>query len=497
MPPTLPSMAGAGRRSWGQRVVLTVGCMFVVACLGGVSLAGYTLVKYNSIQRYDDLDVDPVPAGDPENYLVVGSDVREGHDGRLTDTIMVVRVDPGEAQASVLSLHRDTWVRIAGTDRSDKINSAYALGATPEEGAQSLIETIRENFGVPIHHYVEVSFDGFARLVDSVGGIPLWFDTAVRDERSGFYEERLGCVTLDGPRALQFVRSRHLEYLDADGEWADDVTADLGRVTRQQIFMREAAARVLAEVQSSPLAVTQLIDIVIDTVRLDGGLGLGDIRDLADRFRDFSTENLRTYSLPVTEAGPPRYEVNVVEREAQPILDVFRGQDPGEISPDLISVTVLNGSGTEGQANDVAGALQAIGFDVLTPGNLGPEGTIVGRTQVRHAPGDVASGQRLARHVTGGAELVENPMLEQGSVELVTGTDFTTVHDQPSPVEETTTTASSSPAGPPSTASASASAPPSTTATTAQAPSTTAPPPPTTEPPGHAVGAPPPGARCD
>src|SRR5919108_5292621 len=143
-------MAGAGRgRSWGQRVVLTVGCVFVAVCLGGVSLAGYTLVKYNSIQRYDDLDVDPVPAGDPENYLVVGSDGRAGLDGQRTDTIMIVRIDPGEEQASVLSLHRDTWVHIAGTDRSDKINSAYALGDTPEEGAQNLIATIRENFGIP------------------------------------------------------------------------------------------------------------------------------------------------------------------------------------------------------------------------------------------------------------------------------------------------------------------------------------------------------------
>jgi LytR cell envelope-related transcriptional attenuator len=200
----------------------------------------------------------------------------------------------------------------------------------------------------------------------------------------------------------------------------------------------------------------------------------------------------------VTEAGAPRYEVNVVEREAQPILNVFRGQDPGEISPDLVTVTVLNGSGTQGQANDVAGALQAVGFDVAPPGNLEPEGTIVSRTQVRHAPGDEASGQRLARHVTGGAELVESPALEQGTVELVTGTDFTTLHEQPIPLDEmpettgTSTTAPSSGGGPSSTSSS------STTATTAaSSTTTTAPPPPTTEPLGRAVGAVPPGQRCE
>jgi LCP family protein required for cell wall assembly len=407
---------------------------------------------------------------------------------------MVVRIDPGEEQASVLSLHRDTWVRLPGTGRSDKINAAYGLGATPEEGAQHLIDTIRENFGVPIHHYVEVSFDGFARLVDSVGGIPLWFDTAVRDRRSGFYEERLGCVTLDGQQALQFVRSRHLEYLEAGGEWEDDLTGDLGRVTRQQIFMREAAERVVGRIRSNPVAATGMVDIALDSVTIDEGIGLGDIRGLADRFQDFSTENLRTYTLPVDEAGPPRWEVNVVERDAQPVLEVFRGGEPGEISPSLVSVTVLNGSGRPGQANDVAGALQAVGFDVLPPGNVSPAGAIVPRTQVRHAPGDEAYAERVARHLTSGAELVENPALGRGSgsVEVVTGADFTTVREEPTPLAQVTTTTAPSPT---STTSSSTSSPTTSSSSSSTTTTTTAPPP-TTEPPGHAVGEIPRGANC-
>jgi LCP family protein required for cell wall assembly len=474
------------RRSWRQRTLLSTGCVVVAVCLLGVSVAGYVLIKYNSIHRYDDLHIDDVPPGEPENYLVVGSDAREGLDGQRTDTIMIVRVDPGEEQASVLSLQRDLVVPIAGTGDTGRINSAYSMG-NPDQGRQRLIDTIRENFSIEIHHYVEVSFEGFARLVDAVGGVPLFFDSAVRDEHSGFFQEQLGCQTLNGDQALKLVRSRHLEFMTPDG-WEDDVTGDLGRVTRQQIFMREAAGRVVANVRSNPVAATRLVDIGLDSVTLDEGIGLGDIRDLADRFQDFSTENLRTYALPVSEAGAPRYEVNVIERDAQPILSVFRGQDPGEISPDLVRVTVLNGSGQQGQAGNVAGALQGIGFDVQGAGNVTPEGATVPHTQVRYAPGDEAYGQRLARHVTGGAELVESPALEPGSVELVTGTDFTTVHEQPIPADQTTTTAGGSGgSGGASTTEAS---------TTTSTSTTTTAPPPTTEPPGHAVGSVPAGQNC-
>jgi polyisoprenyl-teichoic acid--peptidoglycan teichoic acid transferase len=487
-------MAGRGRaRSWGQRAILTAGCAFVAVCLGGVSLAGYTLAKYGSIERYKDLHIDEAPAGDPENYLVVGSDTRAGASaeeardtpGQRSDTIMIVRIDPGEEQALVLSLPRDLVVPIAGTGETGRINSAYSMG-TPDQGRQRLINTIRENFGIPINHYVEISFQGFGRLVDAVGGIRLYFRTAVRDLHSGFYQEELGCQTLNGERALQFVRSRYLDYMTPDHEWRHDGSADLGRITRQQVFIREAVRQIVAEVGSNPLKINRLIDIGIDTIGLDEDSGIGDIRDLADRFRDFSDRKLRTYALPVVDRAD-HVTVALVERDAEPILNVFRGLAPGEISPSVVKVTVLNGTGRQGQANDVAGALQAIGFDVVGKGDLSPAGATVAHTQVRHAPGDEAYGQRVASHITGGADLAVNPALDPGSVEVVTGLDFTTVHDQPTPVEQTSTT---------TTAAGSSSSVSSTTTTTRPTTTTTATLPPSSDPTGHSVGEIPAGAHC-
>jgi LCP family protein required for cell wall assembly len=479
------------RRSWKQRILLSTGCVFVALCLGGASVAGYVLVKYNSIERFEDLDIDAAPAGEPENYLLVGSDARDGLDGRRTDTIMVARIDPAEEQASVLSLQRDLVVPIAGTGETGRINSAYAMG-TAEEGRQRLIDTIRENFAIEIHHYVEVSFEGFARLVDAVGGVPLFFDTAVRDQESGFYNEQLGCVTLDGQQALQFVRSRHVQYMTRDG-WESDGTADLGRITRQQIFMEKALSRTLGEIRSEPLKVTQLIDIAVDTVGLDGALGISDIRDLAERFQDFDMSALRTYPLPVVDRGD-NATVAVDERAAEPILNVFRGEDPGEISPRLITVSVLNGSGQQGQANNVAGALQVVGFEIGETGNVPPEGTVLPHSQVHYRPGEEAVGQRVARYITGGADLVPDPNIAEGTAQVWTGSDFSTIHDQPTPVDQmpTSTTAPPSGGGGGGTTSTTAA---STTTTTAPTTTTTRPPE-NTEPTGHAVGRPPAGSNC-
>jgi LCP family protein required for cell wall assembly len=464
----------------------------VAVCLSGLSFVGYTLIKYNGIQRFDDLEVDAAPAGEPQNYLLVGSDSRAGASaaeqsevgGQRSDTIMVVRVDPAEEAADILSLPRDLTVPIAGTGEVTKINSAYSIG-TPEEGRQRLIDTIRDNFGIDIHHYVEIDFQGFSRLVDAVGGVELYFEVAVRDTDAGLYQFDLGCQTLTGEEALPFVRSRKLQFMTPDG-WEYDPYADLGRITRQQIFIRQAVSKTVDQMRSNPLKLTQLIDIGTDSVGLDDQIGISDIRDLGERFKDFDQERLRTHSLPVVD-NDDGATVSMNRAEAEPILNLFRGLDPGEISPGLVQVTVLNGTETQGQANDVAGALQAVGFDVVGTGNapLVP----FERTTVYHAPGEEIYGQRVARHITGGANLAVNDALGAGQVDLVTGLDFETVHQEPTPLDQMPSTTVAGGGGDSSATSA------STTTTTAPTTTTTGPTTTTTRA-GFAAGEAPGGRTC-
>ena len=122
-----------------------------------------------------------------KNYLIVGSDSRacidpgspyagafltEGNDiGDRSDTIMVLRVDPDESQAAILSFPRDLWVRIGSSNRKARINSAF-----DKEDPSRLVETIEQNFEIPVDHYIEVDFCAFKYLVDAVGGVKIPFE---------------------------------------------------------------------------------------------------------------------------------------------------------------------------------------------------------------------------------------------------------------------------------------------------------------------------------
>ena len=431
------------RRSWPQRTVLTAGAVLTVLLLLAVGVVGYGLWRWYGVDKVD-VDVADADPGEPVNILLVGSDSREGEgageaaavDGKRTDTIMVVRLDPRSEQVSVLSLPRDLWLPIAGTGESARINSAY--NAPGEQ--QVLIDTIRDEFRIDINHWIEVDFEGFRRLVDSIGGVTLYFDRGLRDEAAGLYIYDLGCVTLDGETALAYARSRKAEYDTEDG-WVRDPQSDLSRIARQQTLMTEALATALAEADSNPLRLRELIDIGAANVSIDGGLGLGDIRELADRFSDLDPQAFRTVALPVVpRPGDEDATVVVDEVTAEPVLDVFRGDDPAEevevpeVDPADVTVDVRNGTTADpdrrrdGLAGEVTDALAAVGFGVGTPGD---DDEFHEHTTVRHAEGEVGHGRQVARHLAGGVVVEEDPSLEPGHVTVVAGADFTSVLTEP------------------------------------------------------------------
>ena len=127
---------------------------------------------------------------------------------KRSDTILLVRIDPVAGTVKMLSFPRDLWVPIADTGQNDRINAAYG------RGRQVLVDTIRKDFGVDVNNYIEVDFRGFKGLVDALGGVPMYFDTAMRDSNTGLNITQPGCVTLNGDEALAFARSRHLQFKD-------------------------------------------------------------------------------------------------------------------------------------------------------------------------------------------------------------------------------------------------------------------------------------------
>ena len=164
------------------------------------------------------------------NILLLGSDNDQKfpQDALLSQTMIVVSIDPATHQVTLLSLPRDLWVPIPGY-ASAKIDLAYAKG-----GPSLARATVEKAFKIPIHYYAWVGLSGLVRVVDRVGGVDIDVLHPVLDDNypndfsdSGYGTERVylaaGPQHLDGRHALQYVRSRH-----------GDLLSDFGRSIRQQ-----------------------------------------------------------------------------------------------------------------------------------------------------------------------------------------------------------------------------------------------------------------------
>ncbi|MCU1354128.1 MAG: transcriptional attenuator, LytR family [Acidimicrobiales bacterium] len=459
------------RRTWAQRLVLVVGALLSVALLASAAGLGWGFWKFNQIDRAN-VTLAAATTGGPRNYLLVGSDSRAQGDpvdptakggaalGQRSDTIMVLRIDPRLQAAVMLSLPRDLWVPIAGTGEHQRINAAYG------RGKQVLIDTIQQYFGIPINHYVEVDFKGFQDVVTAVGGVPMYFDRAMRDGNSGLNVQQPGCVTLDGYNALAFARARHLQYM-RNGRWSSDGTGDLGRISRQQLFIRKTITRAVSKGLGNPLTLKHLIEVGSKNVTIDHDLSAQDLLDLGGKFKSFDADHLKTLTLPATPfrtAGGAAV-LKLDESGAQPLLNIFRGRDVGSIEPSVVSVTVLNSSGAPGKAANVAGALIGAGFKVDRWGNgseLGHSSEL--RTLVRYAPGNQPAGDLVARHLGIDADVAEDSRLQPGQVVLFVGGDFTKVLANPKKTRRSTSGSTTTSPGGSSGSSSSSST--STTSTT-------------------------------
>ncbi len=459
--------AGRKRRSGARRVVLVAGSVLAVLTLIGVGVVGFAWWKWNGFDRVS-VDLDDASSNAPQNFLFVGSDSRENisaedpdaggfldgeFGGKRSDTVMVARIDPGAGTMSLLSIPRDLWlpIGVGGEFGEGRINAAYG------EGPQVLVDTIATNLGIEINHYVEVDFRGFKGLVDALGGIPLYFDLPMYDEYTGLDIPEAGCVVMSGDQALAFARARHVQVQNPDGEWVSDFTADLGRITRQQLFMRKALDKASSLGLTDVGKLNKLSDVAADNVSFDPGLSLGDAVSLGRKFAAFAGDQLKTYQLPTvdyeTSDGSAVLQIDPVA--AAPILDIFRGvvqpatPAPGDgvaLTPAQVTVSVLNGTGIDGQASEAAAVLGEHGFAL---GPVGDAGESVSRTRLVYGTGHLAAAQLVQSMLVGGAQLVEDPTVTTG-VDLVTGSDFggisavttttTAPADPTNPAEVTTTT---------------------------------------------------------
>ena len=318
--------AGRGRRYLRNAVVLSS-----VLVLGGAGTYVWADTRLNQEVDLGALGA-RVPAGAGTNYLVVGSDSREGlsqqdrkdlntgsAEGRRTDSAILLHT--GANGTTMVSLPRDSWVTLPpyvdpDTGRSyraapDKLNAAYSLG-----GPDLLVRTVERNTGVRIDHYAEIGFAGFVGVVDAVGGVDLCLDRPVRDKDSGA-NLPAGCQTLDGAEALAFVRQRKQE-----------ARGDLGRTRNQQRFLAALARKAATpSTLADPSKSLPTLRAGLDTLIVDDGTELPDLMALFEAMRKATGGGGRQLNVPVADPDlrtPKGSAVKWDERRARALFAALR-----------------------------------------------------------------------------------------------------------------------------------------------------------------------------
>ncbi len=449
-------------RAFARRYVIALVVAAVAMAGAVVGVNKFIDQKIDRIPRVKLITAAAPPSG--ENFLLLGSDTRafvknatqanafgpESADpGARSDTLMVVHVEPAAQRTLIVSFPRDLWVDIADGHGKAKINAAFNYGP------QTVIDTLKQDFGVDIHHYLDVNFESFRGIVDAIGKVPVYFPYPARDLKTGLHYFVGGCLSLNGTQALEYVRSRTLEYYEAfRGKWVlADPIPDIGRIQRQQGFIRKLAGLAVQRSLSDPLTANSVADQVVKNLQADAALTKDDIFNLIDAFRTINandSSSLQFLTLP-WKTGPPagggQSVLYVDQPAAAPILaqlNDFNGTAAPKVAPGDVKLQVLNGSGRNGAAQGALQRFEELGY-VGNGATNNPTGRIA-ETEVRYATGQEAKGKLVLQYVSPQAKLVEDSSIRGADVVVALGTDFVGVQRPAAAGTATTTPTTAAPA---------------------------------------------------
>ena len=295
-----------------RSIRIFTGISIAVLTISAVSALAFTTVtaSIEKIDAFAGLDKRPEKKSSAVNYLIVGSDTREGLTraeqkelrvgsvktaaGKRSDTMLLVHVSKARDKAVIISIPRDSYALIpahknsAGKEISaaySKINSSFNWG-----GAPLLIQTFEGMSNLKIDHYIEINFVGFARIVDSLGGIEVCTKKDIDDPKSHLVLPA-GVHNLNGIEALKYVRTREFDGL-----------GDIGRMQRQQAFMSSVVKKATSlGVLLNPVTMTSFINSALSAVTTDSGLNSSELIVLAKQLKSLSASNVRTLTVPLSD----------------------------------------------------------------------------------------------------------------------------------------------------------------------------------------------------
>jgi LCP family protein required for cell wall assembly len=295
-----------------RSIKIFTGISISVLAISSISALAFGTVtaSINKIDVFTGIDNRPEKKSTAMNYLLVGSDTREGLSkaelkalrvgsvataaGKRSDTMLLVHISKARDKAVLISIPRDTFALIP-EHRSkagklipavhSKINSSFNWG-----GAPLLIQTIEDMTDLKIDHYIEINFAGFARIVDSIGGVEICTKKNINDPKSHLVLEA-GVHTLNGIESLKYVRTREFDGM-----------GDLGRMQRQQAFMSAVLRKATsAGVLLNPVTMASFINSALSAVTTDSELKNSDLIALAKQMKSLSTSSVRTLTVPLSD----------------------------------------------------------------------------------------------------------------------------------------------------------------------------------------------------
>lgn len=359
--------AGAYKKEYGSTrpKVLRIAIFAILALvLGGVifaavKIAGIFSGMYNNEKMQQEEQeqmqsmLDAGKATEPFYMVLVGTDAsRErveeyDYDNNLSDSMMLVRIDPPNKKVTIISLLRDTWVDTAQWSEETwalvdpkylpyigseiKLNSATKYCNSPA----LLIACVKQLTGVPVSHYAEIDMDGFTGLVDEVGGVEVNIPVDLYDKQLDV-SFTAGWQTLDGKQALDLCRMRYA-YEEGNTEYGHG--GDVYRAANQRMIISALLKKILS---SDMGTIMKLVPKLAEYVTIDKGLGVTDLMSLALAFRGLdSATDIYSTRLP----APGGY----METETWRAMISRMEQGLSPVTEDVIdpqSGTILQSAGT-------------------------------------------------------------------------------------------------------------------------------------------------------
>lgn len=371
------------RRRWPKVLAIVL----VVLALAGAGGA-WAYYQYLNSNLHDGVDSDLRSSlvqtnmtNEPFYVLLLGTDESSDRDESgdyggsfRSDSIILLRIDAQNKKATLVSIHRDTMVDL-GKYGKQKINAAYAFG-----GPALAVQTVLSMAGVGISHYAGINFDGFAEVVDALGGVEVDVPVEINDEDAGGHLDA-GLQMLNGEQALILCRSRDT-YADTSAD------PDSMRAANQRLVLSAIAEKILA---SDPATIAKTIDVLSKYVTTD--LDINDIIGIAQALKGLNPDtDIYTGMQPVTneyidggwysytdedawktmmkrvDAGLPPNATGSVD-EATGTVTATSGDGSELAGQKTASVSVKNGTQITGAATRAVDMIKAAGFTNVTAGN--------------------------------------------------------------------------------------------------------------------------------